>query len=388
MARSYYGDQYDLYGSLNERNYRQNFADRSKTVGYPTAPERPLPYFRNNITFRASPGMSLNWYQHKSYGPYGVSAPSMSEVVDTASLQSLRNNCRTKAIANLNGNMRGSDFNLGVTMVEARETVSTIIDVGSRLIKAFRNVRRGKFSKAADYLFMDPPSRRQVKSMTSQMGRGHKGLANNWLKYRYGIRPMIGDVYNGIDAFNTIANFDDRDLIYRGFAAALMDVSSGKRRNIAKIHSNFDIYVKSVDRSTTAFAALGLDNPKLVGWELIPFSFVFDWFIPVGTYLEALKSPKGYSFSCGSEGSRTRHHAILTNGEAGEFTTGNTWSGWSISTPTSGEYYEDTYQRKLLSDLPVPHSLPSPKSLDRALGLSQALDLVSILTGFSSNRSK
>jgi len=33
--------------------------------------------------------------------------------------------------------------------------------------------------------------------------------------------------------------------------------------------------------------ALGLMDPEIVVWEKIPFSFVWDWFQPIGPYLEA-----------------------------------------------------------------------------------------------------
>jgi len=34
--------------------------------------------------------------------------------------------------------------------------------------------------------------------------------------------------------------------------------------------------------------SLGLYDPLSVAWELVPFSFVADWFIPIGTYLDNL----------------------------------------------------------------------------------------------------
>lgn len=36
-----------------------------------------------------------------------------------------------------------------------------------------------------------------------------------------------------------------------------------------------------------AFQQMGLVNPALVAWELVPYSFVFDWFIQVGDWLTA-----------------------------------------------------------------------------------------------------
>ena len=36
--------------------------------------------------------------------------------------------------------------------------------------------------------------------------------------------------------------------------------------------------------------SLGLTDPLSVAWELIPYSFVVDWFYPIGTYLENLNT--------------------------------------------------------------------------------------------------
>jgi hypothetical protein len=38
---------------------------------------------------------------------------------------------------------------------------------------------------------------------------------------------------------------------------------------------------------------IGLTNPALVVWELIPFSFVFDWFVSVGDWLTGLTALQG-----------------------------------------------------------------------------------------------
>lgn len=44
-------------------------------------------------------------------------------------------------------------------------------------------------------------------------------------------------------------------------------------------------------------AKVGLTNPLSVAWELIPFSFVVDWFLPIGKYLDALDVPLLYTFT-------------------------------------------------------------------------------------------
>lgn len=43
-----------------------------------------------------------------------------------------------------------------------------------------------------------------------------------------------------------------------------------------------------------SLASSGVTNPLLVAWELVPFSFVVDWAIPVGAWLESLDAMLGY----------------------------------------------------------------------------------------------
>jgi hypothetical protein len=45
---------------------------------------------------------------------------------------------------------------------------------------------------------------------------------------------------------------------------------------------------------------VGLTNPLVVAWELVPFSFVVDWFLPLGDWLNGLDATMGLTFSKGS----------------------------------------------------------------------------------------
>jgi hypothetical protein len=51
-----------------------------------------------------------------------------------------------------------------------------------------------------------------------------------------------------------------------------------------------------------AFAAqTGFTNPINLAWEILPFSFVVDWFLPIGPYLEAFTAFEGLEFIDGSQ---------------------------------------------------------------------------------------
>lgn len=51
---------------------------------------------------------------------------------------------------------------------------------------------------------------------------------------------------------------------------------------------------------TRAVNQLGLLNPASLAWELVPFSFVIDWALPIGPVLQALTAPAGLRFVNGS----------------------------------------------------------------------------------------
>jgi len=48
----------------------------------------------------------------------------------------------------------------------------------------------------------------------------------------------------------------------------------------------------------------GLANPAVIAWEVVPWSFAVDWFIPIGDVLSAASATSGLKFS---RGSLTRH---------------------------------------------------------------------------------
>lgn len=48
----------------------------------------------------------------------------------------------------------------------------------------------------------------------------------------------------------------------------------------------------NLHRATT----LGLTNPAAIAWELVPFSFVVDWFIPIGNFLNSWTDFLGLRF--------------------------------------------------------------------------------------------
>lgn len=121
--------------------------------------------------------------------------------------------------------------------------------------------------------------------------RAMRKLGDWWMSYRYGIMPLI---YSAQDILKTI----DRGC----------DVETRKHLHIAPVDTNVPLpdssstYTRTrIDGNITIRAAIyqhfesteisrisGLGfNPFVTAWELVPYSFVFDWFLNVGDYIAA-----------------------------------------------------------------------------------------------------
>jgi hypothetical protein len=75
----------------------------------------------------------------------------------------------------------------------------------------------------------------------------------------------------------------------------LKQTGEGKKFSRAQ----FVAHVKLSNPNLALASALGLANPVAIAWELIPFSFVVDRFVDVGSYLNSYSETFGWEISPG-----------------------------------------------------------------------------------------
>jgi len=96
---------------------------------------------------------------------------------------------------------------------------------------------------------------------------------------------------------------------------------------------------------------LGLLNPVSLAWELVSWSFVVDWVVPIGPMFQALTAPAGLSFVDGTVSVRASANAELEN-----------WLGTidgpeykrTLEQHASASWIYEGYQRSTLSGWPLP----------------------------------
>jgi len=66
-----------------------------------------------------------------------------------------------------------------------------------------------------------------------------------------------------------------------------------------KVDVKFSVTYAVTSPAVASAKEIGLTNPLLIAWELLPFSFVADWFIPLGSYIGNMDATIGCTFESG-----------------------------------------------------------------------------------------
>jgi hypothetical protein len=171
-------------------------------------------------------------------------------------------------------------FNAGVAIAEHKETLDLITDRSKRLAAAADYVANSSTRRAAAALRCRYP-RRNIKK---------RDFASMWLEWRYGWQPLVQDIYGAAEALSDhfykgdVTQYDFRAVISRKTNRLVSDngisFPLSERRITKRITCRFQ------ESGLTEADRLGLLNPEYVLWERVPYSFLADWAVPIGTFLE------------------------------------------------------------------------------------------------------
>lgn len=217
--------------------------------------------------------------------------------------------CLQKAQLNAANKVGDYTVDLGVAAIEARKTGQMIADAAISLAKAGSQVRKGNFAGAAATL--------GLKSAPSKARKG-RSFSNNWLEYRYGWRTLMMDVDGSMRALAESYIAKPPIIVVKSIVRNTFRTSStvawgniaggagGEQTNITKLfeylYEATVIYRFRVYNPSLASAnSLGLVNPATLVWELIPYSFVVDWFANVGDVLRHMTTFTGKDLVDGSQ---------------------------------------------------------------------------------------
>jgi len=276
----------------------------------------PLPYTYRYTTYTAGlNGLlktkdSTGWTMEKfgclsnvAPGQWGL--PQLGVPVAPVLQAEAESNAITKARLKI----QDQKFNLAQAFAEREQTIALIGETAATLANAIRHLKKGNFLGARRALG-NPRLRRKLPS------KGLDKTSRQWLSLQYGWQPLLGDVFNACEAG---ALFDKENpaaylIDVKGSFWLPSDINDKTTVNLQPwVTSNGQKVVQwtggegragaickiwyTVSNSILANqTAMGLTNPAYLAWELLPFSFVADWFMPVGAYLNSMGATFGCTF--------------------------------------------------------------------------------------------
>lgn len=222
-----------------------------------------------------------------------------------SSLAILPTHLRDQAITECLVKLADSKVNLSVYMAESVKSANMIARRSAELFRGILALKRGR-------------------SLKSFVGPGVRDIPNYYLEYKYGWKPLMGDIHTLYEEFASRA---PEAMIFWAsrFVNEKFDLD-GPTDNLVinhKINLSVTGGCKVWACPETAFIRAatqwGLTNPLTLAWEVIPYSFVIDWALPIGNFLEAITSTMGLSFVGGYTSLRMDGHISGNRKNTGGF---------------------------------------------------------------------
>lgn len=236
------------------------------------------------------------------------------------------------AIQRAHADVDVSEMMLLASIGELPETLAYLATLIQRVVKAVRAFRKGREVQnilrkleygVAENVVNAPKNRSMMRQLerykeTLEKRKLRKAaskselasldaLANAWLELRYAIRPMIGDIQNAIAALSK--TLESQRLTARGHEYRLGKSEENLSSHIVHGSMYIDTEAKvkeaesvkaragclyALDAEVASFVSIfGLDQIVESIYELIPFSFIFDWVFSMGDLLQGLFKSSG-----------------------------------------------------------------------------------------------
>jgi len=199
---------------------------------------------------------------------------------------------------------------LAVDAAERAKTYAMVFNRVNQIRQMARALRKLDFRTAADQLGLSAAQRHRYREMYpnawDKSKAGSKSFADLFLEWHFGWSPLIGtfgdvqDILEKDFAPVTVraSAKTDYQWVFRTDSGGSWSWTQGASFS-GTCRVAMGCTVKVSNPNLYLAARLGLTNPLAVAWELVPFSFVVDWFGTFGTYLSSMSDFHGLTVTNG-----------------------------------------------------------------------------------------
>jgi hypothetical protein len=277
--------------------------------------------------------------------------------------------------------LKDQKTNLAQAWAEREQLSRMMIDTITRFASCINNLKKMRFSSAARNLGIKVSNRRVRRYNRDYKKDQSRAVANGWLQLQYGWKPLLSDIHGAAELlaqklYERIPEVE-RIVVQKSIERNASDKFTDNSFTVTATHKirysqKIVIYFEQTSPVFRTASQIGLTNPLYLAWELVPFSFVVDWFLPIGNWLSSLDATLGFTFK---KGCSTTFERVLTSGvwEMNKFAVNGTTmrSGMAV-----GSRDRINCQRSGLASFPFP-ARPNFKDPFSTLHLANALALLS-----------
>jgi len=221
-----------------------------------------------------------------------------------------------KARSRVLSDLKDMKVNLAQVFAERRMTANMIANTATRLAFSAHRLKRGDLKGSlgalgSNYNYVGlKPNKELRRSLGRDRGPSKTPFSNQWLELQYGWLPLLSDIYGSAEL---LANIPYRKSEVRCVGSASQSLEdffrdthtssagtfSRLHRRVTRTKIKYIVFRSNSNPVVQTLSQMGISNPALLAWEVLPYSFVVDWFIPIGNYLENLDATAGLSFTKG-----------------------------------------------------------------------------------------
>ena len=167
---------------------------------------------------------------------------------------------------------------LGQALAERKEAVAMIATRAGQILNHARRLRRGDLSSLV-------PKRSRKYSFKGSS----KDLSALWLEYHFGWEPLIKDIHTGVEILESPFPYGRKVVGHSKLERSKVAYKAGEVIDSSNSRVSVSCRLQGLYTTENPLLAtanqFGLVNPVSIAWEVVPFSFVVDWFTNVGSFL-------------------------------------------------------------------------------------------------------
>lgn len=186
----------------------------------------------------------------------------------------------------------GAKASLMLTASDFPKSLEMIAKRAKQLTAAVSALRKGRVNDFVKALgIKDHPKNTSRKRKLLRSG---VEPANTWLEFTFGWTPLVQDIGSAIEVLQQQFNPEPVHASSKVVRYPIKPFDGGSGY-VVVTQCHYFVSSKIRVSNPNLFLAnqLGFTNPAQVAWDIVPFSFVVDWFLPVNKFLGSFSNDLG-----------------------------------------------------------------------------------------------